>query len=76
VTSALVGSVCLRCRIRYNGHYIVIADKASAPNVGAPTGDDALYLTDGTAVYGLTLSATGQSSLYRTNISSASWSLQ
>jgi prepilin-type N-terminal cleavage/methylation domain-containing protein len=62
--------------ILYNSRGIPVDPSGAAPNVGAPTGSDALYLTDGTAVYGLTLSATGQSKLYRTNISSASWSLQ
>jgi prepilin-type N-terminal cleavage/methylation domain-containing protein len=86
-TQALIGqsSACLTAAgaaiantacILYNSRGIPVDPSGAAPTVGAPTGNDALYLTDGTAVYGLTLSATGQSKLYRTNISSASWSLQ
>jgi hypothetical protein len=70
--AAIANTAC----ILYNSRGIPVDPSGAAPNVGAPTGNDALYLTDGTAVYGLTLSATGQSKLYRTNISSASWSLQ
>jgi prepilin-type N-terminal cleavage/methylation domain-containing protein len=70
--AAIANTAC----ILYNSRGIPVDPSGAAPNVGAPTGNDALYLTDGTAVYGLTLSATGQSQLYRTNISSASWSLQ
>ena len=69
---AIANTAC----ILYNSRGIPVDPSGAAPNVGAPTGSDALYLTDGTAVFGLTLSATGQSKLYRTNISSASWSLQ
>ena len=36
-------------------------------STGAPTAVDALYVTDGTAVYGLTLSANGLIKLWRTN---------
>ena len=32
----------------------------------APTGIDALYVTDGTAVYGVTVAATGMLRLWRT----------
>src|SRR5215212_6621610 len=70
--AAIANTAC----ILYNSRGIPVDPSGAAPNVGAPTGDDALYLTDGTAVYGLTLSATGQSKMYRTNISSASWALQ
>ena len=70
--AAIANTAC----ILYNSRGIPVDPSGAAPNVGAPTGNNALYLTDGTAVYGLLLSATGQSKLYRTNISSASWSLQ
>jgi prepilin-type N-terminal cleavage/methylation domain-containing protein len=70
--AAIANTAC----ILYNSRGIPVDPSGAAPNVGAPTGNDALYLTDGTAVYGLLLLATGQSKLYRTNISSASWSLQ
>jgi len=44
---------------------------------GSPFGDDALYITDSTAVYGVTIAATGFVRLWRTNYTSTpSWSLQ
>jgi prepilin-type N-terminal cleavage/methylation domain-containing protein len=44
---------------------------------GSPTGSYALYLTDGTAVYGATLSATGMTRLWRTQpTTTPSWILQ
>jgi len=46
-------------------------------NTGAPTPADALYVTDNTAVYGVTLSATGLVNLWRTNpTTTPSWVLQ
>jgi len=75
VTAAGVSIGNTAC-ILFNSRGIPVNPSGAPPNVGAPTGTNALYLTDGTAVYGLTMSATGQSRLYRTNISSASWSLQ
>jgi type II secretory pathway pseudopilin PulG len=48
-----------------------------APVVGAPTAADALYVTDNSAVYGLTLSATGLIKLWRTNPTVVpSWAMQ
>jgi prepilin-type N-terminal cleavage/methylation domain-containing protein len=44
---------------------------------GGPTGDDAVYVTDSTAVFGVTVAATGFVRLWRTNYTSTpSWSLQ
>ncbi len=44
---------------------------------GGPTGDEAIYVTDSTAVYGVTVAATGFVRLWRTNYTSTpSWSLQ
>lgn len=44
---------------------------------GSPFGDDAIYVTDGSAVYGVTVAATGFIRLWRTNYTSTpSWSLQ
>ncbi len=46
-------------------------------STGVPTAANALYVTDGTAVYGLTVAATGMSRLWRTNpTSTPSWVLQ
>jgi len=43
---------------------------------GAPTASDALYLTDGTAVYGITMAATGQEQMWRSPATSATWTKQ
>jgi prepilin-type N-terminal cleavage/methylation domain-containing protein len=44
---------------------------------GSPFGDDAIYITDSTAVYGITVAATGFVRLWRNNYTSTpSWSLQ
>jgi prepilin-type N-terminal cleavage/methylation domain-containing protein len=44
---------------------------------GSPYGNDAIYVTDGSAVYGITVAATGFIRLWRNNYTStASWSLQ
>ena len=43
---------------------------------GAPTGAYAAYITDGSAVYGVTLSATGMMRTWRTPIGAANWTLQ
>ena len=44
---------------------------------GSPFGNDAIYITDSTAVYGITVAATGFVRLWRTNYTSTpSWSLQ
>lgn len=44
---------------------------------GGPTGDDAVYVTDSTAVFGVTVAATGFVRLWRTNYTSTPvWSLQ
>jgi prepilin-type N-terminal cleavage/methylation domain-containing protein len=46
-------------------------------NSGNPTGLDAVYVTDGTAVYGITVAATGFVRTWQTNYSSTpSWTLQ
>lgn len=44
---------------------------------GNPYGNDAIYVTDGSAVYGITVAATGFIRLWRTNSASApTWTLQ
>ena len=46
-------------------------------STGSPFGDDAIYVTDGSAVYGITVAATGFIRTWRTNASSTpSWTLQ
>ena len=44
---------------------------------GSPFGNDALYVTDGSAVYGITIGATGFIRVWRNNYTSvASWTIQ
>jgi prepilin-type N-terminal cleavage/methylation domain-containing protein len=70
--TAIANTAC----VQFNSRGIPVVSSAPA-NVGAPTGDDALYVTDGTAVYGVTVSATGQIQLWRTNpLATPSWVLQ
>lgn len=45
-------------------------------NVGAPTAADALYVTDGTAVYGVTVAATGLIRVWKSGPTSASWTME
>jgi hypothetical protein len=42
-------------------------------NAGNPTGNDALYVTDGTAVYGVTVGATGLIRLWKSGPNAAIW---
>jgi len=42
----------------------------------APTGEDAIYVTDGKSVTGVTVSITGLSRLWRSDASAASWQKQ
>jgi Tfp pilus assembly major pilin PilA len=59
----------------FNSRGIPVTDAANA--TGGPTNADALYLTDGTVVYGITLLATGVVQLWRTNpTATPSWTLQ
>jgi hypothetical protein len=53
---------------------------AAVPAVGCAPADpetrDALYLTDGTAVYGITMLATGMMQVWRTPPSTTAWTKQ
>ena len=42
-------------------------------STGTPTGNDAIYLTDGRSVWAITISATGLIQTWRTEANSASW---
>jgi prepilin-type N-terminal cleavage/methylation domain-containing protein len=53
--------------ILFNSRGIPVDSAGVPPAVGAPTGNDAIYLTDNTAVFGVTISATGLVKLWRTN---------
>jgi hypothetical protein len=71
---AAIGSTAC---ILFNSRGIPVDPAGAPPAVGAPTGNDVLYLTDGLAVYGVTLSATGLIKLWRTNpTATPSWVLQ
>ncbi len=59
--------------VLFNSRGIPVDPLGVPPNVGAPTGNDVLYIKDGNAVYGLAVSATGLSKLFRTNLSATSW---
>jgi prepilin-type N-terminal cleavage/methylation domain-containing protein len=66
---AIASSAC----IIFNSRGLPITSISS----GSPTGDDALYINDGSAVYGVTVAATGFIRLWRTNYtSSPTWTLQ
>jgi Tfp pilus assembly protein FimT len=63
--------------ILFNSRGIPVDPAGAPPAVGSPTGNDAVYLTDGTAVYGVTISATGLIKLWRTfPTATPSWFLQ
>jgi prepilin-type N-terminal cleavage/methylation domain-containing protein len=71
--TAIANTAC----VLFNSRGIPVAASGAPPNVGAPTGNDALYVTDGTAVYGVTVSATGQIQLWQTKpLATPSWVLQ
>jgi len=71
--AAIGGTAC----VLFNSRGIPVDPAGAPPAVGAPTGNYALYLTDGTAVYGVTLWATGLIKLWRTNpTATPSWVLQ
>jgi prepilin-type N-terminal cleavage/methylation domain-containing protein len=59
----------------FNSRGIPVTDVAGT--TGSPTNADALYITDGTAVYGITVSATSVTQLWRTGPSATpAWALQ
>jgi prepilin-type N-terminal cleavage/methylation domain-containing protein len=71
--TAIANTAC----VLFNSRGIPVAPSGAPPNVGAPTGNDALYVSDSTAVYGVTVSATGQIRLWRTNpTATPSWVTQ
>jgi prepilin-type N-terminal cleavage/methylation domain-containing protein len=63
--------------ILFNSRGIPVDSAGVPPAVGAPTGNDAVYLTDNLAVFGVTISATGLVKLWRTNARAVpGWVLQ
>jgi prepilin-type N-terminal cleavage/methylation domain-containing protein len=72
-TAAIPVAIANTACIIFNSRGLPITTIAA----GSPTGDDAIYVTDGSAVYGITVAATGFVRLWRTNYASTpSWSLQ
>jgi hypothetical protein len=66
--AAIANTAC----VIFNSRGIPVVD-----STGAPTGNYALYINDGTFVYGVTVAATGFIRTWRTNqTSTPSWSLQ
>jgi Tfp pilus assembly protein FimT len=57
---AIANTAC----VVFNSRGVPVVDAAGS--TGAPTANQALYLTDGTAVYGVTATATGSVRLWRT----------
>jgi prepilin-type N-terminal cleavage/methylation domain-containing protein len=63
--------------ILFNSRGIPVDPGGAPPSVGAPTGNDAVYLTDAAAVYAVTISATGLIKLWRSlRTANPSWVLQ
>jgi prepilin-type N-terminal cleavage/methylation domain-containing protein len=65
--------------VAISGTACIIFNSRGLPidSTGSPYGNDAIYLTDGSAVYGVTVAATGFIRLWRTNSASApTWTLQ
>jgi prepilin-type N-terminal cleavage/methylation domain-containing protein len=60
--------------ILFNSRGIPVTDIVGG--TGGPTNSYAVYLTDGTAVFGVTVSATGVVQLWRTNPDAAAWTKQ
>jgi type II secretory pathway pseudopilin PulG len=69
VNGRRVGQVPTTGCIHFNSRGIPIDN-----NTGAPTGNDAIYITDNTQVYGVTVGATGLSQVWANNIKgNANW---
>jgi len=74
LTAAGVAVANTACVV-FNSRGIPVVDAAAT--TGAPTANQALYLTDGTAVYGITVAATGVIKLSRTQpVAAPTWVLQ
>ena len=67
--AAVGNSAC----ILFNSRGIPVDPAGAPPAVGSPTGNDAVYLTDGAAVYAVTISATGLIKLWRNNTATPAW---
>lgn len=67
-TAGSVGDVASSACIVFNSRGIPV------DNNGAPTSNDALYATDGTSVYGVTVLATGLIQTWRGDLAASTWS--
>ncbi len=69
VNGRRVGQVATSACIHFNSRGIPIDN-----NTGVPTGNDAVYITDGAQVYGVTVGATGVSQVWANNVNgNANW---
>jgi Tfp pilus assembly protein FimT len=76
VTSAGLAIANTAC-ILFNSRGIPVDPAGAPPNVGAPTGNDAVYVTDAMAVYAIAVSATGQIKEWQTPAAATpTWVLQ
>ena len=75
--TALGAAVGNTACILFNSRGIPVDTAGVPPAIGAPTGNDAVYLTDGVAIFSVTVSATGLVKLWRANSASVpAWVLQ
>jgi hypothetical protein len=73
-SSALIANTAC---IVFNSRGVPIAPTGAPTGTESPTATNAMYLTDSTAVYGTTVSATGMIRLWRTNpTGTPNWTLQ
>ena len=59
--------------VLFNSRGVPVDSATTPPWSGAPTADGSLYVTDGSSVYAVTVSATGVMRTWRTDTSAASW---
>jgi prepilin-type N-terminal cleavage/methylation domain-containing protein len=73
LSAAVVNTAC----IVFNSRGVPISPSGAPTATEPPIGTNAVYLTDGTAVYGATVSATGMIRLWRTGATGTpNWTLQ
>ena len=69
VNGRRVGQTATTACIHFNSRGVAIDN-----NTGAPTGNDAVYINDGTQVYAVTIGATGMSQVWANNVNgNANW---
>jgi len=76
VTAAGVAIANTAC-VLFNSRGIPVDPSGAPPNVGSPTANDVVYLTDGLAVYAVSISATGLIQLWQSNAAATpTWATQ